>query len=141
MDVPCPPIHLVSADEAARVYLTNAYYPVCLAEAFVDRMQPNATIAFMSSFLGSITNNATAGWECYRASKAALNMLARNLFLRHPQCSVISISPGWVRTDMGGADAPLDVATSVRGIADAITARQGRPEHVFMHHDGRELAW
>ena len=68
-------------------------------------------------------------------------MLARNFFLRHPQVSVISISPGWVRTDMGGENAPLDVATSVRGIADAIASRQGRPGHVFLHHDGQELPW
>jgi NAD(P)-dependent dehydrogenase (short-subunit alcohol dehydrogenase family) len=135
------PIHAVPPDKVAHVYLTNAYYPVCFAEAFAELVQPNGTFAFMSSFLGSITSNTTGGWETYRASKAALNMLAHNFFLRHPRHSVLSISPGWVRTDMGGADAPLDVETSVRGIADAIAARQGRFEHVFVHHDGQQLPW
>ncbi len=136
-----PPIHEVTPDQAAHVYLTNAYYPVCFAEAFVELVQPGGTIAFMSSFLGSIASNATGGWETYRASKAALNMVAHNFFLRHPGRSVLSISPGWVRTDMGGTDAPLEVETSVRGIADAIASRHGRPEHAFVHHDGQQLPW
>lgn len=136
-----PPIHEVTPDQASDVYLTNAYYPVCCAETFVDLMQPAGTIAFMSSFLGSITSNTTGGWETYRSSKAALNMLARNFALRHPRRGVLSVSPGWVRTDMGGADAPLDVDTSVRGIADAIAARRGRTGHAYVHYDGQELPW
>lgn len=138
---PEPPIHAVPPDEAARIFLTNAYYPVCFAEAFVDLVCPAGSIAFMSSFLGSITSNSDGGWEAYRASKAALNMLARSFSVRHPQYGILSVSPGWVRTDMGGPDAPLDVATSVRCVADAIAAREGRPGHVYVHYDGHELPW
>lgn len=135
------PIHEVPPDEAARVYLTNAYYPVSCAEALVDLVQGGGNVAFMSSMLGSITSNDDAGWDAYRASKAALNMLARNFSIRHPRHSVFSISPGWVRTDMGGPDAPLDVETSVRGIVAAMVARDGRPGHVYLHHDGQEVPW
>ncbi len=135
------PIHKVPVDEAARIYLTNAYYPACFAEAFVDLVRPAGSIAFMSSRLGSIACDDDGALDAYRASKAALNMLARSFFIRHPQYSVLSVSPGWVRTDMGGPDAPLDVATSVRGVADAIAAREGRPGHVYVHYDGHELPW
>lgn len=136
-----PPIHAVAPAVAADVFLTNAYYPVCCAEAFADLLKTNGAVAFMSSFLGSIAANTTAGWETYRASKAALNMLARNFSLRHPGHCVASVSPGWVKTDMGGEQAPLDVATSVRGIADALAARRDQAGHVFLHHDGKDLPW
>jgi len=135
------PIHAIAPEVVARVYLTNAYYPLCCAEAFADRLAPQGTIAFMSSFLGSIASNEDAGWETYRASKAALNMLAHNFAVRHPGHCVLSISPGWVRTDMGGPEAPLDVDTSVNAVADVIEARRGQTGHAYVHYDGHELPW
>jgi NAD(P)-dependent dehydrogenase (short-subunit alcohol dehydrogenase family) len=135
------PVQDVPAEEVANIYLTNAYHPICCAEVLLDLVRPSGTIAFMSSRLGSIAANTNARWEAYRASKAALNMMSRSFFVRHPGYGVLQMSPGWVRTDMGGTDAPLDVETSVRGMVDGITARQGRTDHVFLHFDGSELPW
>ena len=106
------PLHAVSPDEAARVFLTNAYFPIAAAEAFADLLKPKATVAFMSSMLGSIADNDYGSWETYRMSKAALNMGARSFFHRHSGHAVLSIAPGWVRTDMGGPSATFDVETS-----------------------------
>src|SRR5262249_15986878 len=65
------PLHEISADEAARVYLTNAYYPIVAAEALSGLLKPTAVVAFMSSMLGSIELNVgRADWETYRTSKA-----------------------------------------------------------------------
>jgi hypothetical protein len=49
--------------------------------------------------------------------------------------------PGWVQTDMGGAEAPLDVATSVRGIADAVAARSAQSGIAFIDYQNTPVAW
>ncbi len=96
----------------------------------------------MSSGLGSVTNNLTGGWEAYRASKAALNTMIRSYAYRAPAGrTILTIAPGWVRTDMGGPGATLDIGTSVRGIADVIIARRGVPGHAYVNYEGKELPW
>jgi NAD(P)-dependent dehydrogenase (short-subunit alcohol dehydrogenase family) len=135
------PLHEVSPDEAARVWLTNAYFPIVAAEAFADLLKAKSTIAFMSSRLGSIELNDYGSWETYRISKAALNMGARSFFHRHPDYAVLSVSPGWVKTDMGGSSATFDVETSCRNVANAIGDHAGKPGHRYVNYDGEELPW
>src|SRR4051794_2588939 len=110
------PLHEVAAEEAAHVYLVNAYHPIAAAEAFADLMKPMAVFAFMSSRLASIEANNYGSWETYRTSKAALNMGARSFFWRHQDHPVLAVAPGWVRTDMGGPAADFDVPTSCRNV-------------------------
>jgi NAD(P)-dependent dehydrogenase (short-subunit alcohol dehydrogenase family) len=135
------PLHEVSPDEAARVFLINAYFPIAAAEAFSDLLTPTGTVAFMSSRLGSIALNDYGSWETYRLSKAALNMGARNFFQRHPAHAVLAIAPGWVRTDMGGPSATFDVETSCRNVANAIARHAGKPGSRYVNYDGTELPW
>ncbi|MGU3536377.1 SDR family oxidoreductase [Methylobacterium sp. A54F] len=137
------PAHAVPRDVAAQVYLTNAISPIRFAEAFADRVAPGGTVAFMSSVLGSVGLNETGGWETYRASKAALNTLARSFEIRHraDDFSVLLLHPGWVRTDMGGAEADLDVATSVAGMAEVLERSLGRTGIAYLDYRGETLAW
>lgn len=137
------PAHAVPRDVAAQVYLTNAISPIRFAEAFRDRLAPGGSLALMSSVLGSVGLNESGGWETYRASKAALNTLARSFEIRHraENVSVLILHPGWVRTEMGGAEADIDVATSVAGMADAIEARLGEPGVAYFDYRGETLAW
>jgi len=136
------PLHDVPADEAARVFLTNAYFPIVAAEAFAGLLKPKATVAFMSSMLGSIEMNVgRADWETYRLSKAAMNMGARSFANRHTGHPVLSIAPGWVRTDMGGPSATFDVETSCRNVANAIEQHSKTPGHRYVNYDGTELPW
>lgn len=136
------PLHAVSPDEAARVFLVNAYYPIAAAEAVADLLQPKATVAFMSSMLGSIEMNfGRSDWETYRLSKAALNMGARSFANRRAGHPVLSIAPGWVRTDMGGPSATFDIETSCRNVANAIAKHAGKSGHRFVNYDGTELPW
>ncbi len=130
-----------SAREFAHVMLTNAYGPMRTIEALNDLVRPDGVIAVMSSGLGSIANNRTGTWEVYRASKAALNMLMRNFAARDTSRTLLVIAPGWVRTDMGGPNATLDVDTSTRGIADVITARRGTPGLAFLNYKGETVPW
>ena len=135
------PLHEVTPDEAARVFLTNAYFPITAAEALADLLKPKATVAFMSSVLGSIDENSYGSWETYRMSKAALNMGARSFFHRHGDHAVLSIAPGWVRTDMGGPSATFDVETSCRNVANAIEKHGGQAGHRYVNYDGTQLPW
>jgi NAD(P)-dependent dehydrogenase (short-subunit alcohol dehydrogenase family) len=136
-------ISQVSHDEFVREMTTNAFSPARAAEALGDLVKPGGTVGFMSSVLGSIASNTSAGFEVYRASKAALNMLVRSLIARHAdkRWTVLLLHPGWVSTDMGGPQAPVDVPTSVRGLADVIEARHGTGGVAFLDYQGKELPW
>ncbi len=131
-------------DEAAlgHLFMTNTVAPVQLARRMLDRVAPGGVVAFMSSLMGSVALNTSGNLELYRASKAALNSLTRSMVagLDRPM-SVLTLHPGWVQTDMGGAFADLDVATSVRGLVDVVLERHGQPGSVFLDYAGRELAW
>ena len=99
-------------------------------------------MAVMSSGLGSVAGNNGSGWEAYRASKAALNTLMKSFASRQKKTQTcLAISPGWVKTDMGGASAPLDIATSVRGMADTIAKRTGKGGVAFVGYDNKDIAW
>lgn len=132
----------IDGEGIAHLFLTNAVAPVRAAEALLGCVAPQGVVAFMSSRMGSVALTTDDRLAMYRASKAALNALTRTLATRigeaHP---VLSLHPGWVATDMGGAGADLDVATSVRGLADVMEGRRGKPGSVFMDYSGAELAW
>lgn len=131
-----------TADEIAALFITNAIGPVRVARGFLDQMAPGGVMAFTTSRMGSVALNTAGDMELYRASKAALNSLTRSLIAKLDQpVTVLSLHPGWVRTDMGGEGADLDVPTSVRGLLDAIEDRRRTGLHGFLDHAGAELAW
>lgn len=134
-----------SADELNQIMQANVFGPVRLAHALIGKVRPDTGIlAFMSSVMGSIAENESGGMEVYRASKTAQNSLARSLWLGEAKevgVTVLSIHPGWVKTDMGGAGADIDVDTSVTGIADQLAASHGTHAHRFVDYSGREIAW
>ena len=134
----------VSTATFERVMVTNALSPMRFVERFQDRATPTGTIAVMSSGQGSIANNTrVTGWEIYRASKAALNQLMRSFAARHPDTprTLLLTAPGWVRTDMGGADAALTVEESTRGLVDVIEAHAGRGGLHYLDHRGATVPW
>lgn len=93
--------------------------------------------AFLSSSMSQIGSVPGSDSWLYRASKAALNMAVAAAQHDYPAATLVTIDPGWVQTDMGGAGAPLTVEASVRGmretLADLAPADKGR----LLHHDGR----
>ena len=143
---PNKPVHQVPAHEAAQVFISNAYSPMYFAEAFFDRLKPGGTLAIMTSRMGSLALVSTSDdgtWEVYRASKAALNMLARCFYQRHRAdgCTLLLLHPGVVKTDMGGEGAPLDLATSVEGLYETLFKWQGTGEQLFLDYQGNILPW
>ncbi len=113
---------------ALKVYETNAVSPIRFAEAFAGRVAPGGLMVLMSSILGSVSLNEGGTWESYRASKAALNTLARSFSARHGDApfGTVLMHPGWVRTDMGGPEADIDVATSADGMVTVVEGRLGQ---------------
>jgi NAD(P)-dependent dehydrogenase (short-subunit alcohol dehydrogenase family) len=136
-------IATVSTEDFTRIMVTNALSPMRVVEALADLVPPSGTIAVMSSGLGSVANNDRGGWEVYRASKASLNTLMRSFAARHrddPR-TLLTIAPGWVRTEMGGPAAEFDVETSIGGVADTIAKRAGTPGLAYLDHAGRIVPW
>ena len=101
------PIGEVATEEFVRVMVTNALSPMRVVESFDLNVAAHGTIGVMSSGQGSVADNNGGGFEVYRASKAALNMLMRSYAARHSEDarSLLLIAPGWIKTDMGGSDA------------------------------------
>ena len=133
------PVQDLPAADVAETFVTNATAPVALAEILLPHVKHAGTVAFMTSILGSIGLNS-GGYDLYRASKAALNMLASCFALRHTAHPVLLLHPGWVRTEMGGPGAAIDVETSVTGLADVIM-REHRAGIDYLDYTGKHLAW
>jgi NAD(P)-dependent dehydrogenase (short-subunit alcohol dehydrogenase family) len=95
----------------------------------------------MTSILGSVGLRTHAMADLYSASKAALNSLSRGFAAEHPTRTIINLHPGWVKTDMGGPDAPVAIADSCRGMADVLARAAGTPGQRYLDFQGTELPW
>jgi NAD(P)-dependent dehydrogenase (short-subunit alcohol dehydrogenase family) len=128
-------------EEILRVNLLGA---AAVAEALLDNVAASEkkTIALMSSRLGSIAESSGMTLP-YATSKAALNMLAKGLAaaLAGRGIIVVALSPGWVRTDMGGAQAPLAPETSVRGLRKVLAGLKPADSGGFFSYDGSAIPW
>jgi NAD(P)-dependent dehydrogenase (short-subunit alcohol dehydrogenase family) len=135
------PVGAVTDETFNRVMTINALAPLRIIEAFADLVPETGVIAVMTSGLGSVTGNTTGGYEVYRASKAALNTLLRSFSARNPQRTLVAMHPGWVRTDMGGANAAISVVQSVAGMVGVLATKVGQPGCVFLDYQGKTLPW
>jgi NAD(P)-dependent dehydrogenase (short-subunit alcohol dehydrogenase family) len=131
-------------DSWQEVLRVNVLGAAAVAEAFVDNVAASEgkRIAFMSSRLGSIAE--TSGHTLpYASSKAALNMVVKafSVLLAPRGIVVLALHPGWVRTDMGGAGAPLEPGESVRGLRKVIAGSGKEDSGKFLTHDGAGILW
>jgi len=133
----------VATEDMTHLFMTNAISPVRLAYKLLPMIRRQTGIlAFMTSVLGSVARNDHGMAPLYSASKAALNQLTRGFVANlEAPVTVLSIHPGWVKTDMGGAHADIDVATSVRGIADVLDAKAGSGKHEYLDYRGETIPW
>jgi len=131
-------------DAWEEVMRVNLLGPAALIEALVENVAASerGVIAVMSSRLGSIAE-ASGSSFLYATSKAALNALAKGLSvtLASRGIIVVALSPGWVRTDMGGKQAPLSPETSVQGLRRVIAGLNKTDSGKFLSHDGSQIPW
>jgi NAD(P)-dependent dehydrogenase (short-subunit alcohol dehydrogenase family) len=123
----------------------NAYGPLALAASlrFAVARSEQKTIVVISSEMGSIAANDSGGRYAYRASKAAANMIVRTLAhdLHALGVIVVSVHPGWLRTQLGGPDAPVQPAEAAAAIATLIDGLEPRHSGRFFDRHGDELPW
>jgi NAD(P)-dependent dehydrogenase (short-subunit alcohol dehydrogenase family) len=130
-----------SWEEVMRVNVLGA---AAVAEAFVDNVaaSEHKVIAFLSSRLGSIAE--TSGNTLpYSTSKAALNMVCKafSVLLAPRGVAAIALHPGWVRTDMGGAGAPIAPEDSARGLRKVIAGLKKEDTGKFLTYEGAPIPW
>jgi NAD(P)-dependent dehydrogenase (short-subunit alcohol dehydrogenase family) len=132
-------------DELGRVFTINSIGPVMVSKALVPslRLGKRRVIVNISSQLGSISNNTGGSSYGYRASKAALNMFTTCLAneFKGEGFTCVSLHPGWVRTDMGGAEAPLTPQQSVRQMLTIIDRLTPAESGKFLSYDGKIIPW
>ncbi len=132
-----------TAAETGDLMYTNAIAPIRLSRLLADQVTSGAgVLAFTSSVMGSVALNP-GGHELYRASKAALNSLTRGLWgeVKGRNITVLTLHPGWVRTDMGGPSAAVSVEDSARGMTEVMLANRGKHEHLFLDYTGKSIDW
>jgi NAD(P)-dependent dehydrogenase (short-subunit alcohol dehydrogenase family) len=132
-----------TAADIRDTFITNTLGPVLLTQALLPLLEAGrpARVINVSSQLGSVAN-MTDGWAGYGISKAALNAATRKLAqaLKPRGISVNAASPGWVRTDMGGAGAPLPVEKGARNIIRLITDVPPSLTDHYLEENG-EIPW
>jgi NAD(P)-dependent dehydrogenase (short-subunit alcohol dehydrogenase family) len=133
----------VSTDEFVRVMVTNALSPMRVVEGLQDLVPADGLIGVMSSGQGSISNNEKGGHEVYRGSKAALNQCMRSYAARHAGAprALVLMAPGWIRTALGGPNAPFGVEETIPKVVDVLIAQQGRPGLQYLDREGRTVPW
>jgi len=123
----------------------NTIAPLHMVEAFIDHVAASQQkkIASITSGMGSIGGNSGGGAYAYRTSKAALNMAMATAAneLRARGVIVAVISPGWVKTDMGGAGATLTPEESADGIRKVIAGLRPQASGRFFNYSGEEIPW
>ena len=126
-------------DEVAEVMMTNAFGPVHLGKKLLPQIKSGGSLSFMSSLMGSI-EDSSGGYELYRTSKTAQNMLAKGIAENEAKgrgVAVLSLHPGWVQTDMGGPNAHITVAESAKGLADVVENASGG--YAYVDYTGKAL--
>ncbi len=98
-------------------------------------------LAVLSSAMGSLARTTTPDAVLYRVSKAAVNMVVRSAQAQYKELIVVALHPGWVRTDMGGAGATLDVRQSVTDLRRVLAGLGPDDKGSFINHDGTSIPW
>lgn len=128
------------------IFRLNVYGPMKMAEAFVGHVarSDQKKIVTLTSMLGSVGINRIGGLYAYRASKAAVNAIMKSMAIdlgKNHGIAATALHPGWVKTDLGGSRADIDVETSVSGMRKVIAALTLETAGRFWVYDGSEMPW
>jgi len=134
-----------AANDWLEVLRVNTIAPLHVVEQFIGSLEAGQRklIVNITSRMGSIADNNGGGSYIYRTSKAALNMVAKNMAqdLKGRRMIVVLFHPGWVKTDMGGPHALIAPKASVAGMRAKIAALTPADSGKFFNYDGQPLPW
>ncbi len=132
-------------DECRAAFEINALGALRVTEALLANLRAGQRrlVCNVTSKMGSVADNSSGGSYAYRASKCALNMITVSLALdlAAQGFTCIALHPGWVRTDMGGAQAPLSVEESVQGMLRVLERATPAQSGAFLDYSGATLPW
>ncbi len=138
----------LAGDDFLEVMRINALAPLLIARALrpnllAGRRRLVVNIGSRAGSLAEGTVDDDDGDYAYRCSKAALNMATVKLAqdFQRDGIAVISLHPGWVRTDMGGPDAVVDIAQSAQGLKALIDTTTMAVTGSFRAYDGKTVSW
>ena len=136
-------IEAVDLEEIRRVFEVNALGAIRISRSFMPllRKGERPRLVHITSGMGSVSDNSSGGYYAYRIGKTALNMIARNLAhdLKGTGVASVALSPGWVRTDMGGAEAPLSPQESVASLVATIEGLGPEQSGGFFDRTGKPI--
>ena len=125
--------------------MINAVGPMTLTQKLRENLMSGVEkkVIFISSQMGSVDDNHSGGYYFYRTSKSALNSAARSLAIdwKADNISVLMLHPGWVKTDMGGLKAKLEIEESVSCMLKVINALDISKTGSFVNYGGKKLEW
>jgi len=134
----------LQADAWEETFRVNTIAPIMISRAFADNVAASdqRKLVFTSSKMGSITL-LSGGAYAYRSSKSALNMAVSVMTkdLSERGIRTLLLHPGWVRTDMGGSSADIDVDTSAGGMKSVVDGMTDGQSGAFLNYDGEEFPW
>jgi len=123
---------------------TNSVAPMLVSLALHDNLKAGKLkkLITITSMMGSIANHG-GGAYAYRASKAAVNSVMHGLSKDWAKdgIAVGIYHPGWVKTDMGGASAPVTPEESVKGLRAQIARLSATNSGTYLDYTGKEIAW
>lgn len=135
----------VDYESWAAVFDVNTMGPLRVTETFIDHLarSERKLVVTITSGMGSLTDNTSGGSIAYRSSKAAVNMVMRSVAIDFVSRGVacVLVSPGWVKTDMGGPGASIPPTESVTALKRLIETLGPAQSGKFFHYDGREYSW
>ncbi len=133
----------VTEENLTNTLKVNTYAPLFVVQELYkyNKLSPNAKILNISSILGSISNTFGTTSISYSVSKAGLNMITKVLSHYLKDYVVVSIHPGWVKTDMGGENAPVFPEESADGIIKLSMSLTLENTGKFFDYTGKEIEW
>lgn len=135
----------ITADEWLTVFKINTIAPFMVTQAFEKNLSRSKIkkIAYLTSKMGSITDNTSGGSYIYRSSKTALNNVIKSLSidLAEQNIKVVALHPGWVQTEMGGPNALITTQESVKGLTQVIHDLTDEQSGQFINFDGSVIPW
>ncbi len=134
----------ITADTLREVFMIDCVGPLLTSQALLPRViRARGRIANLSSKMGSSADNSSGGAYAYRAAKAALIIVSKSMAidLGARGVRVITLHPGWVRTDMTGQSGLIDIQESVTGMAAVIDRIGDYPLGAFVAYDGQQIPY
>ena len=135
----------LAAETWLQEFHVNAIAPFMVTRALRGNLAAadDALVAMISSKMGSMSDNTSGGAYSYRSSKAALNAVTVCLAqdLAGDGTRVVALHPGWVQTDMGGANAPVDASQSASGLRKVMTGIDETKNGGFFDYTGAAIPW